>query len=71
MALDWKKASDYHLESGCGRYTVSKTKYVDLTRYTAWRRGDGKLKPAESLGQFDNPKDAKTCAENHAAARRP
>jgi hypothetical protein len=68
VPITWKKASDYHLESGCGRYTVSKTMGTDgkTPRYTAWLAGDGRHRLAECLGQFTTGKEARQCAESHA-----
>ena len=59
--MEWIKGSNYHINSKCGLYKVSKCWTGDRYRYTAWRIENQWR--AVDLGVFDDPHDAKNACE--------
>ena len=59
-ALHWKRGSDYHVESACGRFTIAKTYHGDVVRYTLW---DRRATPARALCDHPTYELAKDAAE--------
>lgn len=60
MTMHWIQRDKHHLESDCGRYTVSRATVWGTWRYCAWRREPPRQ--PEHLGTFDDPEEAKACA---------
>ena len=63
----WRKASHYHLVSGCGRYTVSRAHGKDGWKYPAWRKAH-KLKPPGTMPTLLAVADSAQEAKQRCAA---
>jgi hypothetical protein len=65
--IAWRRASAYHLESSCGRYTIDRVMAGETPRYTLWR-----LDPPRSprmVALFDSSDEAKAAVARLGEAK--
>lgn len=56
--MDWKRGDDWHLKSGCGNYTISKSDVKGTPVYNLWRK-------RMHISMHDSADTAKKAAEAH------
>lgn len=67
--MKFVKASEYHMESDCGSYYVSKA-FADRWHYSAWCRTSSAA-PPQDLATVDTAAEAQAVCEAHRKATKP
>lgn len=60
--LHWRQASDYHVESACGRFSISKAFVGERVNYTLWLRRTNDTGP-KRISDHQTYEAAKAAAE--------